>query len=375
MLTLTAVMLVTGCSSLKENIKEIFPDEDKLDYKKAKTTKPLDTPPDLTSTAIGDGLPIPDAEESSSATLSDFSRERQRSAGTPVRRNVVMPPLKNARIERSGNTQWLVVQGDPEQVWKKMREFWIEHGFLIQTEDPVLGILDTEWAESQKTAQKGFLGRATDSVLNAIIHTVQQRDKFHVRLDAGNDPRLVEVHIAHSGLEEVVTENSEKDAPEWKSRPSDPELEIEMLRRMAVYFGADENRSRTLHASKKLWQVDRAVLSDSGNSKSLRLVDDFSNAWLRTGQALGKIGYTIEDRDRSKGLYYVRYVDKEAGSSWTNKLKFWGDDEDESKVSKYLVNLFSYNSGTGVVILTEGGQPDTSKMADTILTSLYEELK
>ena len=41
----------------------------------------------------------------------------------------------------------------------------------------------------------------------------------------------------------------------------------------------------------------------------LTLDEPFDRAWRRVGLALDRVGFTVEDRDRAKGLYYVRYVD------------------------------------------------------------------
>ena len=98
----------------------------------------------------------------------------------------------------------------------------------------------------------------------------------------------------------------------------------------------------------------------------------------RTGLALDRVGFTVEDRDRSRGLYFVRYVDPDQDlgnrEGFLSKLKFWDDDEKPEK-TEYLISLIGGERTTQVIVLDKDGERDASPTATRILALLHEQLK
>jgi outer membrane protein assembly factor BamC len=371
------VVLLGGCSSLKKTVDEVLPDEKKVDYKKAKTGNTLEIPPDLTSSTIDSDLVVPELDPSSAgaASLSDYTSER--SPGRVVRSSTVLPKQEDIQIMRDGKTRWLVLKGTPDEVWPTLREFWLQTGFLIKKENPGIGILETDWNENREDIADDFIRSTLKKSFLDSLYSAATRDKFRVRLERGQEQGTTEVYLTHYGAEEVVEGSTSTTV--WKPRPQDPELEIEMLRRMAVYFGVDEKKSRSIIAARNGNKVERAKLLRDGKKTELRLYDDFPRAWRRTGLALDRIGFTVEDRDRSRGIYYVKYLDplKDANTEkgWLDKFKFWGDD-DKPSTDTYQINLRDVaGSGTEVTVLNKEGNVEQSKTAYRILTLLHEQLK
>lgn len=370
---LLAVVL-GACGSL-EKLKE----GKEVDYKKSRAASPLEIPPDLTSSTVDDSMKVPDINISGSATYSDYSRERtgpQATAG----KETVLPGVAGIQVQRDGDKRWLVVEGAPADVWPKIREFWLQIGFLIRREDPRTGILETDWAENRADIPQGpirsVLSKAFDGLYSAAT-----RDKFRVRLETGAASGTTEVYLTHRGAEEVVEGGTSGDGSTiWRPRPADPELEAEMLRRMMVFMGVEEQKAKTMLALKGE-RAQRATLTrgDDGGA-SLRLGEEFARAWRRTGIALDRVGFTVEDRNRSKGIYYVRYVDPQKDSKskkgLLSKLAFWSDDdEDDTKAAQYLINLIGEGTQTNVIVLDAQGKRASSATATRILTLLYEQLK
>jgi len=363
-----------ACGSL-EKIKE----GKEVDYKKSRTASPLEIPPDLTSSTIDDSMKVPDISISGSATYSDYTRERTGPQAT-VGKETVLPGVAGIQVQRDGDKRWLVVAGEPTDVWPRIREFWLQNGFLIRREDPRTGILETDWAENRADIPQGpirsVLSKAFDGLYSAAT-----RDKFRVRLETGAEPGTTEVYLTHRGAEEVIQgDASGEGSTLWRPRPADPELEAEMLRRMMVFMGVEEQKAKTMLALKGE-RTQRAWLTrtDDGGA-SLRLSEEFSRAWRRTGIALDRVGFTVEDRNRSKGIYYVRYVDPEKDNKskkgLLSKLAFWSDDDEEgAKAAQYLINLVGEGEQTNVVVLNAEGQRDRSRTAAQILTLLHEQLK
>ena len=350
-----------------------------IDYKKSRTAPALEVPPDLTTTTIDDTMVVPDIDVNATASYSDYSSER---TGTEARRSEnVLPTAEKIEIARDGDKRWLVVQGNVEEMWDKVREFWLQMGFLMKMEDPRLGILETDWAENRSDIPEGPIRSFLKGALDAL-YSANTRDKYRTRIERGLKAGTTEIYITHRGAEEVLTGNQQGGGPasEWKPRASDPELEAEMLNRLVSFMGIEEKRARSMVAEARPSVLRAKLVRNSAGAVQLIISDEFARAWRRTGIALDRIGFTVEDRNRSNGVYYVRYIDpdKDAGSedSWLSSLAFWSDDDEKAKHgSEFQISLRENGSETNVSILDKGGKQDDSATAQRILSLLHEQLK
>ncbi|MGB5260901.1 MAG: outer membrane protein assembly factor BamC [Gammaproteobacteria bacterium] len=362
LLVLAGALLVSACGVMDK----MAPGRDKIDYKKSKIIENLEVPPDLSSDTIDDA---PDTLDAAGATFSDFG------ATQPARdKTAVIPEQVTVQVRRDGDQQWLLVQGTPEQVWPRVKEFWLQQGFLISKEDPRLGILETDWAENRADIPQGpirnLIGKSIDAVYSSAT-----RDKYRVRLEKVDDTST-EVFLTQRGVEEVVTGSADSNTTVWQSRPTDPELEAEMLKRMMVFLGIEEQKAQTMLAKRVEKQVRAELVSDSSGSQLL-IREDFSRAWRRTGVALDRVGFTVEDRDRSNGVYFVRYNDplgEQNQSGILNKLAFWSSDDDK-EATEYRIRLIAEGPVTRVIVNNSEDQRDTTSTAKRILTLLEEQLQ
>ena len=364
---LTALALA-GCSSFEMPTK-------KIDYKSAGKTKPLEVPPDLVAPGRDDRYLVPDVNPQSGATFSAYSRER---SGKPVVASTstsVLPAVGEARIERAGTQRWLVVKGDPGKLWPVVKDFWQETGFIVNIEIPEAGVMETDWAENRAKIPDGFIRNTLGKLLDSVYST-SERDKFRTRLERGAEPGTTEIYISHRGMEEVYT-TTQKEETKWQPRPADPELEAEMLRRLMVRFGVQDERAKA-QLAKPHDTAPKATLTRG--SGTLALNEQFDRAWRRVGLALDRVGFTVEDRDRSKGLYFVRYIDPEIDNKSADnkgclsKLKFWGSSE-KPKTEQYRILVKGGDAGAEVNVLNKEGVRDRSETAGRILSLLYEQLK
>ncbi len=375
---------LAGCSGTTENLLDpILPEQDAA-YKSSKTAPPLDVPPDLSSATLNDAMVVPSLAQGS-ATYSAYanaSGSQVASAGS----SGVLPRLNGVRVERAGSERWLVVDVPPGVVWPKVRNFWLSQGFLIEMEDPSIGIMQTDWAEKQTRFDGGAISNFF-SKLSSDLYGATTRDMFRTRLEHGTIPGTTEVYVSHRGAEYVSTgkvnraleATGAEEVYVWQPRPSDPELEAEMLNRLIIAFGVNKETATTLVAKAPERRPRAYIVRDGEGSSVLDLQDNFSRAWRRTGLALDRVGFTVEDRDRSRGLYYVRYIDTDKADSGKNEgffasLKFWGDDE-ASDQNEYLVSLVGKQSTTQIVILDTDGKRENSETANRILGLLHQQLK
>ncbi len=365
---LAALLALAGCSGKIIEGK-------KIDYKSAGKGKDLNVPADLSAPPTSDRYSVPDAS-SGAATYSEYSENQAAKPGEPSTAAVLPVRQDQMHIEQGGSQRWLVVRSNPDQLWPAIREFWQDTGFLIDREQPELGIMETDWAENRAKIPDSTIRRLLGKVLDQA-YSYPERDKFRTRLERGPDG-TTEIYISHRGAYQVVVGERQTEQVKWQMRPTDPELEAEMLSRLMARLGA---RPDQVEAGKKKEVVEpRAELTKDGETpESLLLRDSFDRAWRRVGLALDRVGFTVEDRDRSKGLYYVRYVDPESvdenSESFFSKLAFWRGSDAGKKQEQYRISVANADKGSEVRVLDAEGQRVTTRNAGRILSLLQGELK
>jgi outer membrane protein assembly factor BamC len=197
-------------------------------------------------------------------------------------------------------------------------------------------------------------------------------------LEAGSEPGTTEIYVSHRGLEEVYT-SSEKTSTGWQFRPSDKSLEIEMLGRMMVKFGFATDKVVAI-AGATPQAVQARATYDTAKGGVLTVSEPFDRSWRRVGLALDRSGFTVEDRDRSKGMFFVRYIDPENDSakgnkkSWVDWLAFWRSDKPADR-PQYRIKVSDGGATSDVEVQSADGKPDNSATAKRILTLLFEQLR
>ena len=363
-----SMLLLAACSMLPSF------EGDKIEYKSAGKLPPLEIPPDLTRPTTDDRFAVPDINPKGGATFSVYSKER---GGVPdPSKAAVLPSQENARLERSGSQRWLVVKGEADAVWNVVKEFWQETGFIVNVENPDAGVMETDWAENRaKIPQggiRGLLGKVVDN-----LYSTAERDKFRTRLERSTEPGMTEVYISHRGMEEVYV-TADRDETKWHPRPPDPDLEAEMLRRLMSRFGVQDARAKTEMAAAQA--PLRATLLKGAGGGTLSVNDQFDRAWRRVGLALDRVGFTVEDRDRSKGLYFVRYVDSDADNRTAQPKGFFAKlnpfrSTPKPSGERFSIQVRDADSVSQVSVLDKDGKQEKSETANRILSLLYDQLK
>ncbi len=315
------------------------------DYKGAGRARPLEVPPDLTASPTSDAYSIPGSTSYSSYAQAQETQE--------VGVEKVLTTPEGVRLVKAGAQQWLVVDAPAEKVWPVIREFWIDQGFAVRVENPQLGVMETEWIDADKIKKDEKIGvlNKFDKWLDKLSGFADKK-KFRTRLDRGEEKGTTEIYMTHRSVTGApddgknriqtqlgVIETGYKAESEKQPERSafDAELDAELLRRLMVKLGVEEQRSKSIIGEAQI--AKRAeVIKEKDGSARLILSDSFDRAWRRVGLSLDIIGFVIEDKDRSNGLFYVRYADVDIDDTPKKKkglfetLKFWGgDDEKEVK--------------------------------------------
>ena len=351
----------------------------KVDYKSAGQLPTLEIPPDLTTPARDNRYVVPDTGKSS-ATLSGYQADRAQQAKTGNIASGVLPSMEKMRVDRAGNQRWLVVAEPPEKVWPLVRDFWQENGFLIAVNVPEAGVMETDWAENRAKIPQDWLRSMLGKLIDQIYSTAE-RDKFRTRLER-NDEGGSEIYISHRGMIEVWADRK-SESTVWQPRPPDPELEAEFLRRLMVRLGTQEEKAKQMVATATPAQARASIQSGIGGFETLEVYEPFDRAWRRVGLALDRVGFTVEDRDRQKGQYFVRYADtdatdmarKDGEKGLLARLQFWKSNDPLVKAEQYRVHIRQFAGKSVVQVLTKEGAQANTQTTKRIVALLYEQLK
>ena len=318
-----AVMVsLMSCSTLAADGKRI-------DYGAAAVKVPsLEVPPDLTAPAGDDRYKVPEGA-TETATFSDYSK------GGNQNRSAVLPQIQGVHIERNNAERWLVVNQRPEDVWPVVKAFWLDLGLTISSEDKAAGVMETAWAENRAKNPASGSQTATNQELNNA-YEASERDQYLTRLERSKDGASTDIYVTHRGIKEEYS--PDKHASQWVARPKDPELEAIMLQRLMVRFGVNETKAAkevaavsSVPAAGAVAAVSPEASAEPAGMASLRetsagntfiaVNDPFDRTWRKVGLAIESAGLAVEDKDREKGIYYLRPV--KLDRSWVDVLEFW----------------------------------------------------
>ena len=359
--------LMSGCSTLEES---------KIDYKSASQAPTLEVPPDLTQLKRDSRYQVAASTSalSMAATAGSAGREANDS-GTASNR------AGNVRIERTGTQRYLVIQQSADSVWEPLRDFWKVNGFVLNLDQPELGIMETDWAENRAKLPQDFIRKTVGKIFDSLYST-GERDRFRTRVE--RTANGLEITITHRGMAEVYTSTS-KDATVWTPRASDAELEIEFLRRLMMRLGGQSlsdsassisATSGTSPAGSNTGMPADIKVIQQNKLPAIEIKDGFDRAWRRVGVAIDRTGFTVEDRDRAQGVFFVRYAP--AGTSGQEPgffAKLFSSNKATPTLAKYRIAVTSKGDVSTVQVQGADGIPETSANAEKIIKLLADEIK
>ncbi|WP_295447647.1 outer membrane protein assembly factor BamC [uncultured Thiodictyon sp.] len=387
LLSLPVVYGMAGCSSA--TLQEMLPGQS-VAYKKSRLAEEnLELPPDLKSANFDDAMDVPTA--GGGATYSQYAggRAQRQQAGQPAAGSgAVLPAVENVELRRSGDSRWLEVGAIPPAVWPRVVAFWREQGILLVDQNPAVGVMKTDWIENRAEVPTDFVTKMIRKVADGLYATAT-RDQYTVRMEAGSKPGTTEVHLTHKGMEEKIETGTLGDSKRtvWQPGKNDPGKEAEMMRRLMLYLGAPNKKAAAALAVAAPTNAGTGArpgggsshLVSDGGAPVLVIADEFQRGWRTTGAALDRAGFAVKDRDMSRGVYFVRYEDADAGAAakkrtWGDRLAFWRKSEIDP-VKEYQIKVEGSGQETRVSVLGASGKRDASPSAQRILTLLQGEIK
>jgi outer membrane protein assembly factor BamC len=360
--SLTAVVLaLSACSTVDQVVGD-----GKVDYRsQSGRTAGLEVPPDLSQLSRSGA----DRQTTGVVTASSLGAPAASTGPTQV----AVTAVGDFRVERQGQQRWLVSTRSAEQLWEPIKNFWTERGFTIEVDNPQTGVIETGWAENRAKIPDDVIRRTLGRLVDNLYST-GERDRFRTRLE--RTEAGTEIFITHRGMEEVFT-SAAQERTAWQPRATDPQLEAEFLSRLMIQLGGLQPpaaRDAVVSAPQRVSEIRPSTLS---GTSVIELDEGFDRAWRRVAVALDRSGFTVEDRDRSSGLFFVRYVDQKAvDSAQSNPLKrIFGGSQPQDVVERYRLRVVTVGTSSRITLQNSQGVELTGPAANRILSLLATEFR
>jgi len=335
------VCSLVACTSTTRDYKGV--------YEESKDLSDLDVPPGLDHPQTGtDNLP------ELSQNIKTYSGYEESIKGKPASR--LERKYKGMNFVRGGSLYWLEVAAPGNQVWNELRNFFLRLGFEFKRESPQIGYLETDWLANKVGLPTSFIG----SFIDNLFSSSEIMDKYRIRIEWDAEKKVSRVFINHQGLREIADEEEDNISvvtTKWVPRPTEPELEVEMLMRFMAFRGLSEALAEENIAATKKRRV--AEVKVVGDKRTFIINAPFARGWRHVGIALDRLGYLVEDKNRSAGVYYISLpetfvIPKESGLFGS----IFTSNTETPKHLKYLIILEDNGESTNVKIKSNGDVTD-----------------
>ncbi|VAW98954.1 hypothetical protein MNBD_GAMMA22-1376 [hydrothermal vent metagenome] len=333
-------------------------------YEDVATEKPLIVPPDIVMPSQNSSLSVPEIAPQST-TYKIYSQKNSNNSN-----ELLKDRTTGIRLLRDGAIRWLEIDAQPKDIWNKAIDYFQRTGFSIKIKKPKLGIIETNWLENKANVPTNWFSQMFKNMYR------NQKDRYRVRLERNSADTRTLMFLTHrAGIEKEIDTDDEETELMWVPLASDPELEAEMLQRFLVYLGNDETDIANLFSGSAP-QKRTTIVETDGQIKYLKVKEIFSRTWRRTGLAIDRLGFTVDDKDRSAGIYYIK-VSKVFIETELNNGGFFSNlfSEKHQDITQFLISLEDKKTETHIQVLTRQGHENKSPLQKLIVEKLDKLLK
>ncbi len=383
-LILSLPIALSACSSLSDTFSQ-----ETIQYETSDSRAPLEIPPDMNSVPMSDRYSVPTRPQTVWASQQQAEQNAEQGNSAPV--SQVLPVGEVAQIMREGNNRWIHVNLPPEQVWPIVQDFWNTVGLTLARQDASVGVMETNWAENRAKLPQDII-RATLGKVIDMVYSTGERDQYRARLER-SETGGTDIYVTHRSMVEVVKNISgDNDTTVWQPGPTDPEMEAEMITRLSQRINAEfdphavaaskqehQKQVEELAAYQPTESISQLEQGADGVATSIFIKEGFERAWRRVALAIDRMGFTVEDRDRSRGFFLVRYLDEQYEEEQRSQQGFWKNvfsRDTPVEAPQYVIYLQPISeTETRVHVLGPDGKADTTGVAPKILTLLSEQTR
>ena len=349
-----------------------------LEYLDSRAKPNLEIPPDLTLVKFDSGFELP----------AIFSGDGTGSGnGIPI-----LVSVESIKLKGHSDFYWLSIDEPAENLYRLVKEFWASEGFTLAMDEPVIGIMKTNWIFNKEGVKdKSFFAK-----LFTGDETSQIQDQFKTRIARDGGTATSQIYISHRGTQKAPRLSSPQDnydqfnladyevGDEWNIRVSEPELEVEMLSRLMLYLGLRQLEVDQQLANIKLFAPRASIHTDYAKDETYILVkDEIRRTWNRTLHQLERLNFEVISADFGSGLTggligtkgeLLVETDIEVE---VDKSGFFSFSPDIEIVKKQIKLVFSEKTHEITRIEMESIQDETENIAEDVefLTLLYQYMK
>jgi outer membrane protein assembly factor BamC len=337
-------------------------------YLDATLDQPLELPPDLSQQDTRSNFDLPEA----------FSGDDPNERGKVP----VLAQVESLRLQGSSGFYWLEVDASVGDLYQHIKNFWASEGYGLVVDEPIIGTMQTEWIYKEEGRDQSE--QSWWETLFSSKDLSASQDQFRTRIERDESSQLSRVYITHRGTEyvhEISVGNRDVDTGsknEWQFRQPEPELEVEMLSRLMIYLGLQQQAVDEQVARVKLFKPRASLQLDAEEQSPFILIkDSYQIAWNRVYHVLQRMNFEIKTASFQSGFSgegviivevdVVKDVDK-------GFFAFSAADERETRQFTLVLSEESA-SVTRLVIEDEGGNFDTSVAGGEFVSLLYENIK
>jgi len=323
------------------------------EYRDAKVVEPLQLPEGADSRTIRELYHIPGAGQTLVFESDEFSVPRPEMPATSA--------PKELKAYKSDNEYWIVLEGNPGEVWGRVRRFWEVNDIELESEIPFRGLMETAWL---KRNNEGYISR----------------DKFQVIVEYGLQKGVSEVHIKHLGYD-YDTQEVPADKLDWSQAEAGDKLALAMTQELSSFLIQTETDAApaSLLAQKFIGQPKSSLNVNSSNEWVIDMNLSYGRAWNAMGKAIDAAGFELKDKDRDSGLYYlvVTSGEKEAEEGGFFSFLSFGNSDDDSTSHSVTIKVTSdANEGAEKVqaLIFEHEENFTAPLRKDLFTRIKNQL-
>jgi outer membrane protein assembly factor BamC len=361
-LSIIVSLVIVGCGTTQD-----------LRYLDSRAAQQLEVPPDLTVTHQGNEIVLP----------SNFSSDADDSKS--LKSVPVLLKVDSLQLEGQADFYWLSVDNPVDDLFQSVKSFWASEGFLIEIDEPAIGILQTAWVYQEEGKDQSDANFLTRLFFPDDLSATQ--NQFRTRIERNLETGKSQVYIAHRGTayEHILqtrkseTENVKRN--DWQLIPPNGELEVEMLSRLMIYLGVQQAELDQQLDHIKLFTPLTSIHADYSQNETYLLVKSvYSKTWYRTLHQLDRMNIEVVSSNidagvgiKAKGVIRVKTnVEEEIAEGG-----FFSFGSKTKVVKKQVILVLTEESHdiTRISIVRADGEVENSKVGVELITLLQQFLK